>query len=325
MKLSVAVCTYNGEKFIKEQLESILNQTIAIDEIIICDDGSNDKTIQIIELLKLKYPNKISLFKNQVTLGSNKNFEKAITICSGDYIFLSDQDDIWKNNKAEKIINCFETNPSLEGVFSNGDLINDKSENFTKISLWNSVYFMEDQLKKTIDLFCLIGSNRNMVTGAALCFKKEVKNLILPIPHGKKFSHDEWISIIIASQNKLGYVTDKLISYRIHSEQQIGVKCSFQKNIVKKHLRFSNYILGNTVPESYQDFKQLAKIHYRNYLKYKNVADSIHHGFHLDFKAISLANLELFIKYNDSQKKDNPILYAFNSIIDKIRGKRQLN
>ena len=98
------MCTYNGEKYIKEQLESILNQTIAIDEIIICDDGSNDKTIQIIEEIQLEYPNKISLYKNQVNLGSNKNFEKAITICSGDYIFLSDQDDIWKNNKVEKII-----------------------------------------------------------------------------------------------------------------------------------------------------------------------------------------------------------------------------
>jgi glycosyltransferase involved in cell wall biosynthesis len=104
MKTSVAICTFNGEKYIKAQLESILNQTLAIDEIIICDDGSNDKTIAIIELIQIENPNKISLYKNKVNLGSTKNFEKAISICTGYYIFLSDQDDIWKENKVEKVI-----------------------------------------------------------------------------------------------------------------------------------------------------------------------------------------------------------------------------
>lgn len=325
MKSSVALCTYNGEKYIKEQIESILKQTVAIDEIIICDDNSTDKTIQIIEKIQLNCPDKILLFKNKVTLGSNKNFEKAITICSGDYIFLSDQDDIWKSNKVENTINCFRENQSLEGVFSNADLIDDEGNNFTKNTLWDTIFFIEDQFKKPIDLFCLIGYKRNMVTGATLCFKKEVKNLILPIPDIQKYYHDEWIAILLASRNKLSYVTDNLISYRIHSEQQIGGKKNIQKNTSIKHLKFSNYILGNTTPTSYQDLKQLAKIYFRNYLKYQKVADNTDTEFHFDFRAIALTNLELFTKHNDSQKKANPILYLFNNLIDKIRNKRQLH
>ena len=100
-------------------------------------------------------------------------------------------------------------NPSLQTQ----DLFNDTGEKFTENHLWNSVYFMEDELKKPINLYHHILFRSNMVTGATLCFKKEIeKFLILPIPTVKKFYHDEWIAIIIASRNKLGYLTDKLIS-----------------------------------------------------------------------------------------------------------------
>ena len=90
MKVSVAMCTYNGHQYIKEQLLSILEQTIPIDEIIICDDGSKDATIQIIIEYMNAYPGVIKLIKNSQNLGYTKNFEKAICLCSGDIIFLAD-------------------------------------------------------------------------------------------------------------------------------------------------------------------------------------------------------------------------------------------
>jgi glycosyltransferase involved in cell wall biosynthesis len=325
MKTSVAMCTYNGEKYIKEQLDSILNQSLPVDEIIICDDGSNDKTIEIIEQVKLENPNKISLYINQTNLGSNKNFEKAISICTGDYIFLSDQDDLWKKDKAKKIIEHFSQNESLEGVFSNADLINEKSKNFTENSLWNSICFMEGQLKKPIDLYRHIKLKSNVVTGATLCFKKEITNIILPIPDVKKFYHDEWIAIILASRNNLGYLTDKLISYRIHSGQQIGTVGNLKKNRSKNHLIMSNHILGHTSPKTYKENAQLAKVHYRNYRKFKDVSENIEDGIPVNFAAIAESNLELFKKCNASLKKANPIFYFFRNLTDKIRGKRQLN
>lgn len=325
MKLSVAMCTYNGDKYIKEQLESILNQTMAIDEIVICDDGSNDKTIAIIEQFQIEYPNKISLHQNLVNLGSTKNFEKAVTACSGDYIFLSDQDDLWKINKVEKIIQHFLTNPSTEAIFTNGDLIDGENEKIRTHTLWDSVFFIENQLKKPINLFKLISSKRNMVTGATLCFKKETKDFILPFPDIKKYYHDEWIAIIIASRKKLDYLTDALISYRIHSKQQIGGKNSIQKSTSQKHLKVSNYILGITCPKSYQDFNQLSKTYFRHYLKFKNVSDCTKDNNPVNFKEIAENNLELYKKCENSLEKVNPIFYFFRNLTDKIRGKRQLN
>lgn len=324
MKLSVALCTYNGEKYIKEQLESILNQTLPVYEIVICDDGSNDETIAIIEQFQLDFPNKISLYQNQVNLGSTKNFEKAITICTGDYIFLSDQDDVWEENKVEKIIQYFAENPSTEAVFTNGNLINTQSEKINSHSLWDSVFFIENQLSKPVDLYQHIIFKANMVTGATLCIKKEIINLILPIPNIKKFYHDEWIAIIIASRSKLGYLTDKLISYRVHSNQQSGFKSNLKNNKSEKYQLKSDYILGHDTPKSFQEYKQLAKVYYRNYLKFKTVSKEVKTDFPINFNEIAEIYLDLFKKCEDSLKKSNPIFYFFKNLSDKIRGKRQL-
>lgn len=325
MKLSVAMCTYNGEKYIKEQLESILHQNMSIDEIVVCDDGSNDETISIIEIIQKGNPNKISLYKNHVNLGSTKNFEKAISICTGDYIFLSDQDDIWKVNKVEEVIQHFLTHPSTEAVFTNGDLMNDKNEKISTHTLWDSVFFIENQLEKPINLLKLISSKRNMVTGATLCIKKETKEFILPFPDIKKYYHDEWIAIIIASRKKLDYITEELISYRIHSGQQIGGKNSVHNNITQKHLNLSNYILGNAIPKSYQDFNQLSKTYFRHYLKFKNIYEKTKNNSPINFEEIAETNLDLFKNCEGSLKKTNPIFYFFRNLTDKIRGKRQLN
>lgn len=100
MKLSVALCTYNGESFLQQQLDSILQQELSVDEIVICDDGSTDRTISIIESYKQRYhyPTFI-LEQNKKNKGVRKNFEYAISLCSGDIIFLSDQDDVWQCEK----------------------------------------------------------------------------------------------------------------------------------------------------------------------------------------------------------------------------------
>ncbi|MBW4360792.1 glycosyltransferase family 2 protein [Flavobacterium taihuense] len=325
MKISVAMCTYNGEKYIKEQLESILKQTIAIDEIVICDDGSKDKTIEIITQIQLENPNKIIVYKNQINIGSTKNFEKAITICSGDYIFLSDQDDIWKTNKAEKVIQHFFKHPSTEAVFTNGDLINDKSENFTKNSLWDSTFFAEGQLSKPINLYDHILFKSNMVTGATLCIKKEIKDLILPIPNIKKFYHDEWIAILIAARGNLEYLTDRLIYYRIHNSQQSGINSNLSVGKSKKYQLKNNHILGHDTPKSFQEYNQLAKVYYRNYIKFQIASKEVIDGFPINFNEIAETYLDLFKKCNNSLKKVNPIFYFFRNLTDKIRGKRQLN
>lgn len=324
MKTSVAMCTYNGEKFIEIQIQSILNQSLPIDEIVICDDKSNDKTIEIIMQFQQEYPNKISLHKNAINLGSNKNFEKAISLCTGDYIFLSDQDDIWKKNKAKKIIQYFIKNEFAEAVFSNAELINYNNKPFSN-NLWNSIGFIENKLKKPIDLYHYIKFKSNVVTGATLCFKKEIKDFILPIPDIKKYYHDEWIAINIASRKKLGYITDELVSYRIHKRQQIGAKGKLKELRLKNHLAMGNHILGHSTPKKYQDHARLARIYYRNYLKFKMVSENTEEDGSINFNEIAQSNLDLFKKCNESLKKSNSIFYFFRTLTDRIRGKRQLN
>ncbi|MGC8751805.1 glycosyltransferase, partial [Hydrotalea sp.] len=140
MEISVALCTYNGASFIKEQLNSILLQTLPVNEIIICDDGSTDNTINILNEYKLLYPNIIQLYKNEYTLGAKKNFEKAILLCKGDYIFLSDQDDIWCKNKVEIYVEHFNRFPSISVFFSNGKIIDENSKTSNQ-TLWDTLYF----------------------------------------------------------------------------------------------------------------------------------------------------------------------------------------
>ena len=103
--VSVAMATYNGEKYLVEQLDSILTQTHPIYEIIIVDDGSSDKTLDILNSYQDKFGN-IKVYPNSENLGVVKSFERAIMLTSGDYIALSDQDDVWSNDKIAKLVDA---------------------------------------------------------------------------------------------------------------------------------------------------------------------------------------------------------------------------
>ena len=113
MKISVALCTYNGETFIDQQINSILNQTLKVDEIVVCDDISKDNTIKIIQEYSLKFPDIFKIYINESNIGSVKNFEKAISLCTGEIIFLSDQDDVWELNKVFIFKDYFENNQHI--------------------------------------------------------------------------------------------------------------------------------------------------------------------------------------------------------------------
>lgn len=120
MKISICISTFNGEKTLKRQLDSIINQTILPNEIVIFDDCSTDKTTNIIKLYKKKYSqiNWIVRF-NKINVGWKKNFYDTINASSGDYIFLCDQDDYWYNYKIEKMINIMERNENISLLSSN--------------------------------------------------------------------------------------------------------------------------------------------------------------------------------------------------------------
>ena len=145
MKISVAMCTYNGERYIAEQIRSILEQTQKPDEILICDDLSSDETRNILTKFASNNP-VIKLFFNENNLGFVKNFEKAISLCSGEIVFLSDQDDVWKKNKIEEMIKIFHQFPKISYVFSNADAFNENEK--LSYTLWDSVNFSSEKQKK---------------------------------------------------------------------------------------------------------------------------------------------------------------------------------
>jgi glycosyltransferase involved in cell wall biosynthesis len=221
MKTSVAICTYNGEKYIREQIDSILNQTQKVDEIVVCDDRSSDKTIEIIEDYALANPNLFRIYINEVNLRSVKNFEKAIGLCTGDIIFLSDQDDAWIPEKVAEYVDYFNQNANIKVIASNGFCINDDSQIEEKYSIWEVPQFLKEK-GATYDYFSIINYVSNLATGASMAFRREIVADILPIPVVKNFHHDEWIAIVASRNNEFVLLNKKYFYYRTHNTQQVG-------------------------------------------------------------------------------------------------------
>ncbi len=255
MKLSVAFIVYNGSNYMEQQLDSILNQTVKVDEIVVCEDNSTDNTKEILEIYNLANPGLFKILHNTQNLGSNKNAEKAIQHCTGDIVFLSDHDDEWFPNKVERTLQYFEQNPQMNGVFSNGYLMNAHSEIDTQNALWDSMSFPFEQLKNNpSQLKEYIHTNENCATGAAMAFKRDLAFLEQPFPSIKFLIHDRWISMNLSNDNSLGYIEDKLIKYRLHPKQETGGK----KAEMQKYIQMNWDLLNNQIHvDNFQDMKYI--------------------------------------------------------------------
>ncbi len=323
MKISVALCTYNGEKYLEEQIESILNQTIPVNEIIVCDDCSTDSTISILNKYKDRYPDLFNIYINEINLRSNKNFEKAIGLASGDYIFLSDQDDLWRLDKVKTTINIFKTNPSAEGVFSNADFIDDYSNKiYQDLTLWWSVNFFEENIKSNSDLKKSLLYIGNFLTGATLCIKKQVKEFCFPFLTTKRFIHDEWFAYLLSNRNTLFYSNENLISYRLHSNQQLGVgKIKDTSYVLNHNLRFTKLIFGYIKPKTFKDYKVLIRSYFSQVEKYHGLSNKFSQ---FDFLKNRNILINVFLETQAKMKRSYPILYFIRKISDKRKGKRQI-
>jgi glycosyltransferase involved in cell wall biosynthesis len=193
--------------------------------VIICDDCSNDNTVQIIQKYMVKYPSIIQLYINEKQLKTIKNFEKAISLTTGDYIFLCDQDDIWMPQKVQKMIKNMKENPRALLLFSNGDLIDDDGT-YLNTTLWKEWGFDENAKKIWEDMSAAFSNllyNKNYVTGATVLFNQNLKKIAMPINLPNGYYHDTWFAIHAAGENGLFYMDESLIKYRIHKNQQVGI------------------------------------------------------------------------------------------------------
>lgn len=199
--ISVCIATYNGEKYIKKQIESILPQLSDIDEIIVSDDKSVDSTLKIIKEFSDK---RIKIVFNKLERGYTNNFENAINHSSGNFIFLSDQDDVWIDNKVSETLNLLKT---CDLVVSDALFVDEKLNNlnYTFFSMrGGKVGFLKNLYK-------------SQYLGACMAFKKEILIKLLPFPERKDLCpHDLWISLIAEFYFKTTVIDRPLIKYRRH-------------------------------------------------------------------------------------------------------------
>jgi glycosyltransferase involved in cell wall biosynthesis len=220
LRLSVALCTYNGATYLDEQLQSIVNQSRPPDEVVICDDHSTDRTLEIVRKFSddAKFPVRVSF--NESNIGTTKNFEQAIRLCQGDVIVLSDQDDIWHESRLSMLERSCLSNPAAGLVFSDAELIDENSRLLGK-RLWNTCGLGESQRKRIRQGRALeVLLRHNVVYGSTTAFRSELRDIVLPIP--EITTHDLWIALIASVVSKINILPTPLIRYRKHSAQQVG-------------------------------------------------------------------------------------------------------
>jgi glycosyltransferase involved in cell wall biosynthesis len=224
MRISIALCTYNGAQYLQKQLDSFASQTYPPYELIVCDDGSTDATMALIESFAGKVTFPVRIFKNERNIGSTKNFEKAIGICDGDLIALSDQDDEWYPDKLARMHRLFDELPEALAAFSNADIVDDDSA-FDGRKLWRSigVDFSPGEKVPYVNTGMVSTLFRldYIATGATMVFRSKLRGQFIPIPGS--WPHDAWIAWIAALRDGLAAFPAATIRYRVHGRQQIGV------------------------------------------------------------------------------------------------------
>lgn len=218
MKTSIAMAVYNGEQFIREQLESFVHQTQLPDELVVSDNASTDSTVQIVRDFAARAPFAVHLFINECNLGVTKNFERAINECCGDIIFLSDCDDVWYPRKISTMKQAFVESPRAGVAICDADLVNDHLEAFDS-RLWQALGFRyRAHYQKKLARGNIV-DRRVPVTGCCMAFRARFKPFVLPLPDG--YGHDVFIvwAIMCSGIGGVALVPTPLLAYRQHPNQ----------------------------------------------------------------------------------------------------------
>jgi glycosyltransferase involved in cell wall biosynthesis len=219
--ISVAMCAFNGACFLPQQLKSIATQSRLPDELVVCDDGSSDSSPKLVAEFARSAPFSVRIVRNQTTLGSTRNFEKAIFLCTGELIALCDQDDAWLKNKLARLAQVMEKDSSIGGVFSDAELIDANSNPIGK-KLWQ-IHHFDFARPNGFDRNAAVKQllKHDVVTGATLMVRASALKFMSPIPG--LWVHDGWIAWMLALYSRLSFVNEPLIQYRVHADQQLGV------------------------------------------------------------------------------------------------------
>jgi glycosyltransferase involved in cell wall biosynthesis len=220
MKLSIALATCNGEHFLREQLDSYLAQSRPPDEVVVCDDRSDDQTLEILSEFRTRAPFLVRIYQNNPRLGITKNFERVIGLCDGDVIFLSDQDDIWVPEKLSRHEAVYRADPDVGLVFSNGQVVDHACVSLgytlydsfgvrpSRRRAMNAGHTLEQQVKFP------------RVTGCTASFRADHRDVLVPL--SERWVHDDWIALLMSALARVRALPECLLQYRRHETQAIG-------------------------------------------------------------------------------------------------------
>ncbi|WP_010203471.1 glycosyltransferase family 2 protein [Salinibacterium sp. PAMC 21357] len=220
-RISVALCTHNGARYVEEQLISILEQVPAPHQLVVSDDASKDDTIARTRAIAARYPAvELTVFENTPPLGVTKNFEQAIRACSGSLIALSDQDDVWHQGRLALFVQEFAAHPAVALIHSDARLVDSEGSPLGHtLSRALGVSAREVASIRSGQAFSVL-LRRNLVTGACMVFRQSLVEFAAPFP--SSWVHDEWLGVIAAAVGSTGFIDQPTIDYRQHGANQIG-------------------------------------------------------------------------------------------------------
>lgn len=221
-KISIVMTTYNGEKYLEEQINSILSSTYQDFELYIVDDGSQDNTMEILKGYKEKYPDKVYVSRNETNLGVTLNFLNAISKTSSEYIMLCDQDDVWKMDKIARTLKRVKQMEVQFGkdlpiaVFTDAYVVDED------LNIIHESFFRSGRLNPRLtDLAHLLMENK--LIGCTVMINQGLRRILQsrPLPKRARF-HDGWLGLMAASVGKIGFIKEPTLFYRQHGANVVG-------------------------------------------------------------------------------------------------------
>lgn len=244
MKIDILLSTYNGYAFLEELLQSLINQTFSDWRLLVRDDGSTDKTLEVLNSFREKQPNRVLILEDDhKNLGPKKSFESLLNESKADYIMFCDQDDVWLpekiQNTLDKVLEIEQQHPGQSVLVFSDLTVTDQNLKVLHSSLWKYTQVNPENIRNIYRLLV-----NNPVVGCTVMINNAVKPLVLPIPE-RAVMHDWWMVLNVAQKGKLGYLNDSTILYRIHGNNNMGVSAAHRKFYLKRIFHFSATLSQN--------------------------------------------------------------------------------
>jgi len=300
MKIDILMATYNGEKYLKAQIDSILNQSFSDFRLLISDDVSTDKTREILDEY-VKKDKRIVVFLQKKNLGVVQNFEFLMKKVENEYFMFSDQDDIWQKDKIKNSIDKMqETDADL--VYTDLQVVsgNLNSLNVLSNSFWKLKKF--DKKVKKYNNFVSLYLN-NYITGCTMLVKSEWLDKILPLPKKSEFIlHDYWTALVVSQFGKMIYIEEPQVRYRQHADNNVGSK--------RKSDEINNF---DTMRELFIEVK---RDHFKTFMQNEDIFDD-------EIKKLNKISYQYFQKLKFAKKLDSDDyklfwrLYKYEDLIYK--------